>query len=355
MPLSFRHDVALAPLTTIELGGPARHLVQANNESDVAEALRWASGRGVPAFVMGGGSNLIVGDAGFPGLVLRMGETGLTFTTESDCVIVEARAGQPWDDVVAQAVARNLAGLECLSGIPGLAGATPIQNVGAYGHEIAETLRSVRVLDRGTLQITNLTPEACQLSYRDSLFKRHAERFVVLAVTFALRPDGAPAVRYRELQDALAGFVAPTVSQVRQTVLALRRRKSMVIDASDPNRRSVGSFFTNPIVSSAEADRVTAQALAEGVASSTTDVPQFPAGNGRIKLAAGWLIERAGLPRGFTRGAVGLSSRHALALVHHGGGSTADLLSLARHVRTVVHDRFGITLVPEPVLLGATL
>jgi UDP-N-acetylmuramate dehydrogenase len=345
-------DVPLAPLTTLELGGPARFFVRAEDQATVAEALRWARGRGLPVFVLGGGSNLVVSDAGFEGLVLQVAPPGLAFHDEGGQVLIEAGAGQPWDALVADAVGRGLAGVECLSGIPGFVGATPIQNVGAYGQEVGETIRRVRVMDRQSLAVTELEPRDCGFGYRDSRFKREPDRFVVLAVTFGLRPGGAPTIRYPELRQALPGGAG--LAEVRTTVLELRRRKSMVIDPTDENRRSAGSFFMNPIVSPEEADRICAVALAEGLVSDATQVPRFPAPGG-VKLAAGWLIERAGVTKGFRQGPVGVSSRHALALVHHGGGRAADLLALARLVRDTVAIRFGVRLVAEPTFLGASL
>lgn len=348
-------DVPLAPLTTFELGGPARYFTEAAGEADVIEALRWAGARGVPAFILGGGSNLVVADAGYDGLVIRMCQRGAVFNPRGQRVGVEVQAGQPWDTVVAEAVARGLAGVECLSGIPGLAGATPIQNVGAYGQEVSQTIRTVRVLDRATLQVAQWSPDACAFSYRNSIFKQQADRYLVLGVTFDLVPGGRPTVAYRELEEALAGTPAPTLADVRRTVLALRRKKSMVIDPQDPNRRSAGSFFTNPIVATAVAERVVAQAVAAGLVKSAAEVPTFPAGAGLVKLAAGWLVERSGIPKGFRSGAVGVSSAHALALVHHGGGTAAELIALGRHVRAAVQARFGVMLEPEPVLLGVAL
>jgi UDP-N-acetylmuramate dehydrogenase len=342
----------MAPLTTLELGGPAHFFVRAEDEATVAEALRWAQARGVPVFVLGGGSNLVVADAGFEGLVLQVAPPGLAFREEAGEVLVEAGAGQSWDALVAEAVGRNLAGVECLAGIPGFVGATPIQNVGAYGQEVSETIRRVRVLDRTSLAVTELSPDACGFGYRDSDFKREPDRHVVLGVTFALRPGGAPTIRYPELRQALSG--EPSLAEVRATVLALRRRKSMVIDPADENRRSAGSFFMNPIVPAPEADRIAAHAVAKGLVSDAAQVPRFPAATG-VKLAAGWLIEKAGIAKGFRQGPVGISSRHALALVHHGGGRTQDLLALARLVRDTVAVRFGVRLVPEPTLVGVSL
>ncbi len=352
VPLDIADDVPLHGYTTLGLGGPARHFVQTDDENAVVEALRWAAARTLPVFVLGGGSNLVVADAGFPGLVIRVAPRGIAWRDSGERVVLTACAGEPWDDLCATAVARDLAGIECLSGIPGLVGATPIQNVGAYGQEVAETITSVRVLDRATLTVRDVPAAACGFGYRDSAFRRAPDRHVVLAISFALHPGAAPTVRYKELARALSSTPRPTLADVRATVLSLRRQKSMVIDAADDNRQSAGSFFTNPIVTDAEADRIVALALAAGLARDAAEVSRFSGGHGRSKLSAGWLIEHAGIAKGFRRGAVGVSTRHALALVHHGGGTTAELLSLARHVRDTVQRRFGVTLVPEPTLLG---
>jgi UDP-N-acetylmuramate dehydrogenase len=343
-----RDGVPLAPLTTLGLGGPARHFVAAADDATLVEALRWADARGLPVLLLGGGSNLVVGDDGFDGLVVQIAMRGRRFDTAGGAATVTAAAGEPWDDLVAEAVARDLAGVECLSGIPGLVGATPIQNVGAYGQEVAETIRAVRVVERSSWRVHELPPEACGFGYRDSAFKRTPGRFVVLGVTFALRPGGAPTLRYRELADALAsrGPSGPTLAETRRVVIALRGAKSMVLRPDDPNRRSVGSFFTNPVVSAADAAAV---ALRSGAGDA---MPRWPGSDGRVKLSAGWLIERAGFRKGMARGAVGISSAHALALVHHGGGTAAALVALAAEIRDGVRTRFGVTLVPEPVLVG---
>jgi UDP-N-acetylmuramate dehydrogenase len=351
--VTIRDGVALAPLTTLELGGPARHFADSPDDATLIEALRWADARKLPALILGGGSNLVISDDGFPGLVVRVGSRGREYRDAGGEVSLTAAAGEPWDDLVADTVARGLAGLECLSGIPGLVGATPIQNVGAYGQEMADCIRAVRVVERGTWQVRELAPEACAFAYRDSAFKHDPDRFAVLAVTFSLRRGGAATLRYRELADAVAAAgTAPALADVRRTVLALRSRKSMVIAGGDPNRRSVGSFFTNPVLDRAAAASVAARAVAQGAAAGAADVPSWPAPGDRVKLSAGWLIERAGIGKGFRRGAVGVSSAHALALVHHGGGTTAALVDLARELRDAVRDRFGVTLTPEPTLIG---
>ncbi len=342
-----RDGVPLAPFTTLELGGPARHFVEAADEGAIIEALRWADSRQLPVTILGGGSNLVVSDAGFDGLVVRIATRGLRFETSGAEVTVTAAAGEPWDGLVAESVGRGLGGVECLSGIPGLVGATPIQNVGAYGQEVAETIRAVRVLERGSWQTRALSPQECGFGYRDSAFKREPGRFVVLAVTFALRPGGAPALRYRELGEALAAHPSPTLADARAAVLALRAKKSMLVIPGDPNRRSAGSFFMNPILDARQADEVAGRAGDDGAG-----MPRWPASDGRVKLSAGWLIERAGVARGLRRGPVGVSSAHALALVHHGGGTTAALMALARELQESVRIRFGVTLVPEPNFVG---
>jgi len=263
---------------------------------------------------------------------------------------VIAGAGVHWTAVVDGAVSRSWAGLECLAGIPGPAGATPIQNVGAYGQEVAEVITEVRVLRRDTLTFESLTPAECVFGYRTSLFKRDPERFVVSSVRFALRPGGPGSLRNAELQKAVAADAS--LDEIRRAVLALRRKKSMVLDPDDPNRRSAGSFFLNPIVSASDAERIVDQALRERLVASPDLLPRFPTSDGRVKLAAGWLIEKAGFEKGTRRGAVGLSTRHALALVHHGGGTTSELLAFADEIRDRVQERFGVELEREPRLLA---
>jgi UDP-N-acetylmuramate dehydrogenase len=351
LPPAILNDVPLAPLTTFELGGPARHYCRAASVEDAMGALGWAQERALPVFVLGGGSNLVVGDEGFPGLVLQLATRGVEISQDG---LLCAQAGEPWDDVVAAAVARDLGGIECLSGIPGVVGATPIQNVGAYGQEVADTIHSVRVLDRRGLKVSERSAAECGFGYRQSVWKREADAPIVLSVTFALRPGGRPKVLHKELAAALAQRSSPSLPEIRQTVLDVRRRKSMVYDPADPNRRSAGSFFTNPVVDRATAERIVEQALREGLVRAAEEVPRYAQPNGEVKLAAGWLVERAGIHRGMRMGPVGVSPQHALALVHHGGGTTADLLRLAVHVRDTVKNRFGVTLFPEPVFLGTT-
>jgi UDP-N-acetylmuramate dehydrogenase len=350
--------VSLAPLTTFHLGGLARVLVEARTEEAIVRAVSEADTRGEPVLVLGGGSNLVVGDAGFDGLVVRIASHGLRIepnpsrANEGDAVMT-VEAGHPWEDVVARAVHDRLVGVECLAGIPGLTGATPIQNVGAYGQEVADTIARVRAWDRRERAFVELAPAACAFSYRSSAFKRDPARFVVTRVTFALPHGEASApIRYAELAKALAiaeGARAP-LALVRDTVVRLRRDKGMVVDPDDPDTRSAGSFFTNPIVSVDEAQAVATRALELGVPT----MPRFDGGGGRVKLAAGWLIEKAGFTKGYRRGRAHVSTKHALALVND-GGTTEEVLALARDIRDGVRRTFGVTLEPEPVLVGCAL
>lgn len=341
-------DVPLAPRTTLGVGGPARYFATARSEEDVREALRFAVDHALPVKILGGGSNLLVADRGVSAVVLSVRIHGVQFGPSG---VVTVGAGEPWDPFVERAVTANLAGLECLSGIPGDAGSTPIQNVGAYGVEVADTLESVTAIDRETLEEVEISAAECAFAYRDSAFKRAWDgRYVITRVTFRLTEGGAPKIRYAELTRALAGALSPTLADVRRTVIALRRSKSMVLDLEDENHRSAGSFFTNPIVDEATLSR--ARAAATSVLRAGESMPEFAAGPGLTKLAAGWLIERAGFHKGTSEGKVGLSTKHALAVVNKGGASAADIVAFAAKVKRGVFDRFGVHLMPEPVLWG---
>ena len=314
-------------------------MVEATTEGELAEMVRSAY---EPLLVLAGGSNVVIADAGFPGTVVRV----LTRGVERDGPRIAVQAGEPWDDLVADCVARGLQGFECLSGIPGSTGATPIQNVGAYGQEVSETVESVRVLDRASGQIVEMPAAECGFAYRASRFK-HRDRHVVLAVTFVLREDDRSGpLRYAELArrlDVPVGGTAP-LEEVREAVLELRRGKGMVIDPSDPDSVSAGSFSTNPIL---EPD-----AFAALEARAGSPPPAFPEPDGRIKTSAAWLIERAGFPRGYGNGRAGISTKHTLALVNRGGATTAELMDLAREIAAGVQARFGVAVAPEPVLVG---
>jgi UDP-N-acetylmuramate dehydrogenase len=346
--LAIQENVPLAPRCTMGVGGSARLFVDAYDEATVLAADAWARERRLALRVLGGGSNLVVGDAGVDGLVLHVGLHGVQSEEIGNAVELTAAAGEPWDALVERAVEAGWAGLECLSGIPGLVGATPIQNVGAYGQEVSDTLITVRALDRATGRVVRLDRTACGFTYRDSVFKSgEPDRWIVLGVTYRLRPGGPPAVRYAELERHLGarGLGSPSLAQVRESVLAIRRAKSMVLEAGDANRRSCGSFFTNPIVSAAEGDRVATLA-------GDAALPRWPQPEGGVKLSAAWLIERAGFRRGHREGPVGLSSRHALAVVAHEGARAADVVAFAGRLQRAVSDRFGVRLVPEPVFWG---
>jgi UDP-N-acetylmuramate dehydrogenase len=329
----------LAPLTTLRLGGPARELVEATGEAELVAAVRGAR---EPLLVLAGGSNVVVADAGFPGTVVRVETRGVEH--DGDRLVVQA--GEPWDPLVAACVADGLQGFECLSGIPGSAGATPIQNVGAYGQEVSETVEWVRVLDRSTRDVHELPAAECGFRYRGSVF-RHCDRWVVLAVAFRLRrSERSGPVRYAELARALGIAVGETapLGDVREAVLSLRRRKGMVIDPADPDSVSVGSFFTNPVLSVGEFSALQVRADAAP--------PAWPQEDGHVKTSAAWLIERAGFRRGHSHGRAAISTKHTLALVNRGGATAAELIGLAREIAAGVSARFGVRLTPEPVLVG---
>jgi UDP-N-acetylmuramate dehydrogenase len=342
-----RTAVPLAPLTTLRLGGPAARLVELEREQDVVDAVREADARGEELFVLGGGSNVVVGDAGFPGLVARMALRGVRVRDEGERVVVDAAAGEGWDALVARAVGEGWCGVECMSGIPGLVGATPIQNVGAYGQEVCDTIARVRAFDRAAGAFVEMAPAACGFGYRASVFKR-SDRWIVTGVRFAFERGRDAPVRYGELARALGvkqGQRAPS-ARVRETVIALRRGKGMVLDEGDPESVSAGSFFVNPIVD--------ARALADIETRAGERPPRFDAGEGRYKVAAAWLVERAGFCRGWGEGRVGVSRKHALALVNRGGATARELLGVARAIVDGVRARFGVTLEPEPVLVGCS-
>lgn len=349
-----REREPLAPRTSFGVGGPARYFVEVSTVSELTAALEEARARGLSAFLLGGGSNLLVADAGLDAVVVRMALTGLTFEEVAGAVVVRAAAGEAWDVVVERCVERGLSGVECLSGIPGDVGATPIQNVGAYGQEVADTLATVEVIERDTGVLRVLDGDACDFGYRDSVFKREARgRYAVTAVTFRLTPDGEPQVRYAELERALQGGRRSALS-VRETVIRLRRGKGMVLDAADRDTKSAGSFFTNPIVDAEQGELVGDRARSLGVLAKGEAMPSWPAGPGKTKLSAAWLIERAGFKKGTTRGRAGISSKHSLALVNLGGATAAEVVALAREIRAGVEERFGVRLVPEPELVGFT-
>ena len=342
-----RREVPLADLTTLRVGGPARRLVDVTEPAELTALLAEAAADGEPVLVLGGGSNLVVGDAGFPGTVLRVAWRGVDLAASADGEVrLRLAAGETWDAVVSRAVGEGWAGIEALSGIPGLVGATPIQNVGAYGQEVADTMVSVDALDRGSGLRVTLPADTCGFGYRTSRFKQEPDRFVVVSVELRLRTAAAGTpIRYAELARVLGveqGASAP-LPAVREAVLELRRSKGMVLDPADHDTWSAGSFFTNPVLSAAAADLLPAEA------------PRWGQDDGRVKTSAAWLIERSGMGRGWGGGLTGgratLSTKHPLAVTNRGGATTSDVVTLAQAVQAAVHAHFAIHLTPEPTLL----
>jgi UDP-N-acetylmuramate dehydrogenase len=335
----------LSAYTTLRLGGPAGRLVIATNADEILKTMRDEE----QVLILAGGSNVVVSDAGFPGTAVLVRSRGLSVSAEDAAgLTLTVEAGEAWDDVVAAAVAAGWSGLECLSGVPGSAGATPIQNVGAYGQEVAETITAVRAYDRLADEVVTLGAAECGFAYRTSVFK-HSQRWVVLSVDFRLARSARSApIRYAELARALdvpLGARAP-LADVRAAVIALRAGKGMVLDPGDPDTYSVGSFFTNPVLDATAFEALSARAGSP---------PAWPGPDGVVKVSAAWLIERAGFGKGYAGRGVAISSKHTLALTNRGAGSTSALLDLAREIRDGVRDRFGVTLHPEPVLVGCSL
>ncbi len=345
-----RENVALAPLTTLGVGGPARYFVEAHTEADVIEAVDLARVRQLPLFILGGGSNLVVSDAGFPGLVLKIGIAGLSHDAAADGRIsFTAGAGYDWDELVALTVDTGCAGLECLSGIPGTVGGTPIQNVGAYGQEVSETIQDVRVLDLQSLQIKTLAKADCRFTYRSSIFNTSDRgRYIVLNVSFAVREGGSPRLRYADLQNFFADHPGqPSLTEVRAAVRQIRRNKAMLIVPGDEDARSAGSFFKNPVVPSNLFESLSAKLKSRGL-----HLPSYPTPDGFRKLPAAWLVEQAGFAKGYVKGAAGISRRHALAIINRGSATAADIIALKNEIQARVWREFGIELQPEPVFVG---
>jgi len=344
--IDLRHDVPLAQHSTLGVGGPARYWLDAADSTVLGAGLAWARQQGVATLVLGGGSNVLVSDDGFDGLVLRVGDDSVRWGD-----VIRVGAGADWNGFVAAAVGRGLAGVECLAGIPGRVGAAPIQNVGAYGQEVADRCVSVDVVDRESGDSRTMSAADCAFAYRHSVFKGALrDRLVVTAVSFRLTRGGAPTLAYRELAQRAEQRGATTLAAVSELVRELRRGKGMLIDPDgprDPDTASAGSFFTNPLVSPATAAKVATEASRRGLGSP----PAWPAGD-RVKLSAAWLIERAGIARGDVLGGAGVSTRHVLALTNRGAATAADLIALAARVAAAVRAAWGIGLVPEPVFVG---
>ena len=352
--MKLQENIELAPLTTLQVGGAARYFVDANSEAEVREALDWAQLRQLPLFVLGGGSNLVVSDAGWPGLVVKIGILGVVERFDANGSSDEhARfdigAGEEWDRFVSEAVSRNCSGIECMSGIPGSVGGTPVQNVGAYGQEAGDTIFSVLAIDKNDMQTREIPAAECGFSYRTSIFNStEKERYIVLRVTYELTRGGQPSIRYGDLQRYFAAWTGePTLAQTRDAVRTIRAGKAMLITRGDEDCRSAGSFFKNPILSEGEYNDLMAHAAARNL-----QVPSYPMVSSQKKVSAAWLVEHSGFAKGFTLGKVGISRKHALALVNRGGATAADVFELKYMIEQRVREQWGVQLMTEPVFVG---
>jgi UDP-N-acetylmuramate dehydrogenase len=344
-----QENIPLAPLTTIRVGGPARYFVEARTIAEISEAVTFAGSQKLPLFILGGGSNLIISDDGWQGLVLRMAVTGIDERSEDDKILFEVGAGEEWDKFVARAVARNCAGVECLSGIPGSVGGTPVQNVGAYGQEVSETIESVLVFDLRDNQIREFCNEACGFSYRTSLFNTSERgRYIIVRMTYSLALGGEAHVQYADLKKYFAGWSAkPTLAETRDAVRKIRASKGMLISPGDEDCRSAGSFFKNPVLSAEQYGELAARADAKKL-----QVPSYPALEAQHKVSAAWLVEHSGFSKGFGEGEVGISRKHALAIVNRGHATAAEIVAFKEQIQQRVEDIWGIRLQPEPVMVG---
>jgi UDP-N-acetylmuramate dehydrogenase len=338
--LLIQENIELAPLTTFKVGGAARFFVKAITESEIIEAIKWAKESNLPLFILGGGSNVLISDRGFDGLVLQIGLKGIEINEN----LVIARAGEDWDEFVKFCVERNLQGIETLSGIPGLVGGTPVQNVGAYGQEVSETIEQVRVFDRRTAQILELSNEECRFSYRTSIFNStDRNRFIVLAVTFKLNPNGEPKIVYQDLRGYF-GDRNPTLAETRRAVCSIRAEKAMLVRQGGVDSQSAGSFFKNPIIEN--------ERFAKMCQSFGDQIPSYKIDEHSVKIPAAWLIEKSGFHKGFQKGEAGLSTKHTLALTNRGNAKAEDILNLKAEIQAKVKERFEIELDPEPLLIG---
>jgi UDP-N-acetylmuramate dehydrogenase len=346
-----QENVPLAPLTTFRVGGPARFFVEAKSPREVEQAVAFARSKELPLFVLGGGSNLLVADSGWPGLVLKIAIPGIERrSTDMDGkALFDVGAGESWDRFVSHVVVAKCAGVECLSGIPGSVGGTPVQNVGAYGQEVSETLESVQALDLKDCQVRELCAEACGFTYRSSIFNTTERgRFIILRVAYALRPGGEPRISYADLKRHFEGRVTlPDLAQTREAVRHIRALKGMLIVPGDPDCQSAGSFFKNPVISPEQHEDLRKRAAAKGLI-----LPSYPALEKSKKISAAWLVEHSGFARGYGFGHVGISSKHALAIVNRGSATAAEVLALKEQIEQRVEEIWGIRLEPEPVMVG---
>jgi UDP-N-acetylmuramate dehydrogenase len=343
-----QENVPLAPLTTLKVGGPARYFVQAINADDVREAVDYARSNNLRLFVLGGGSNLVVSDSGWRGLVLKIAITGINHEGHHP-VRFEAGAGEDWDEFVAATVKHNCAGIECLSGIPGTVGGTPVQNVGAYGQEVSDSIDSVEVFDMQDGTKRELFRDECGFNYRSSIFNQtECGRYIILRVNYCLTHGGEPRISYADLKNYFAGRSGtPTLTETRDAVCQIRASKGMLIVPGDENSRSAGSFFKNPVLSPADFEALRRRAAERGL-----QVPSYPALEARKKVSAAWLVENSGFPKGYANGAVGISRKHALAIVNRGKATATDVIALKDEIQLHVYETWGIKLEAEPVLLG---
>ncbi len=351
--MTIQENVPLAPLTTLRVGGAARYFAELKREDDVREAAQFANARELPLFVLGGGSNLVVSDSGWPGLVLRIAIGGITAPNATDAagnaVLFSVGAGVNWDDFVAQAVVQNCAGIECLSGIPGSVGGTPVQNVGAYGQEVSDTIESVRALDLKQDRFVLLPKPTCGFRYRTSIFNSTERgRYIILRVNYRLKRGGAPSLKYSDLQEHFAEKkTTPSLVEVRGAVRAIRRSKGMLIVPGDDDCRSAGSFFKNPVLSEAQFNELAARAAAKGL-----EIPRYPVLDLQHKVSAAWLVEHSGFSKGYGTGAAGISTKHALALINRGHAKASDIIGLKDEIQRGVQAAWGIQLEPEPMFVG---
>ena len=352
--LSIIENAPLAPYTTLGVGGPTRFLIKARTEEQIQDAIEFARARSCPVFILGGGSNLVISDSGYSGLVLKIELAGIQAVGNAGAGRLSVAAGVDWDALVQYCVSRNLAGIECLSGIPGTVGGAPVQNIGAYGEEISEIVSQVTVLDRATNRILVMTNADCGFAYRSSLFNTtHRDRYILLRVDFGMRTDGIPRIHYPDLQKRFASSKAmPDLREVREAVMLARRSKGMIRSDDDPDARSAGSFFKNPVLDIDAIARSEKAARSRNALGLSENIPRFPASPGRAKLSAAWLIEHAGFKKGFVYKNAGISSKHALALINRGGATARDLVELMRLIQARVQEVFGIELHPEPVFVG---
>lgn len=351
--MTIRENVPLAPLTTLQVGGAARYFAELKREDEVREAAQFAKTRDLPLFVLGGGSNLVIADSGWPGLVLRITIGGITTPDTSDAtgksVLFSVGAGVDWDDFVAQAVVQNCAGVECLSGIPGSVGGTPVQNVGAYGQEVADTIESVRAFDLKQDRIVVLPKPACGFHYRSSIFNTTERgRYIILRVNYRLKRGGAPSLHYADLQKHFAETkTPPSLAETREAVRQIRRGKGMLVVPGDDDCRSAGSFFKNPVLSEEQFRDLAERAVSKGL-----EIPSYPALNAQRKVAAAWLVEHSGFSKGYALGPAGISHKHALALINRGDAQTSDIVGLKDAIQHGVQEAWGVLLEPEPVFVG---